>query len=85
MRWTVREIPVGTADAVRDLAYATGTTLGNVVRLCVEIGLPEARRRLAAEHASDGELDTMQQTVKQASIAIREAISKLLPTGSKAA
>ena len=49
MRWTIRGIEPYTADAVRDVAYETGSTLGQVLKLCVDIGLTEARRRLEAE------------------------------------
>ena len=31
-------------DAVRDLAYETSSTLGEIVMLCIQYGLPEVRR-----------------------------------------
>lgn len=51
MRWTIRGIEPGKADAVRDLAYETGSTLGEVLMLCIQHGLPKARRHLNAASA----------------------------------
>ena len=46
MRWTIRGIPGGTADAVRAVAGELNATLGEVVSLCIELGLPTVRRYL---------------------------------------
>ena len=56
MRWTIRGISQETANAVREVADATGTTLGEVVTLCVGISLAEAQCRLEAERAKEDEL-----------------------------
>lgn len=53
MRWTIRGVSNDTADAVREVASETGSTLGEVIRLCVHHGLPETSRQLAAECATE--------------------------------
>lgn len=46
MRLTLRGIPQETADSIRQLANEAGCTLGQVVTLCVDLGLHEARLQL---------------------------------------
>lgn len=75
MRWTIRGIPTDTADAVRDVAFETGSTLGDVVMLCVRYGLPEARRHLEAKYAEESELDALLREIRQTTSEIREAFS----------
>ena len=53
MRWTIRGIQSGVADAVRELAFESGCSLGEVVMLCIQHGLPEARRDLNAASANE--------------------------------
>ncbi len=46
MRLALRGIPNETANEIRTLAKEADCTLGQVVTLCVEIALNEARRQL---------------------------------------
>lgn len=75
MRWTIRGIPTDTADAVRDAAFETGSSLGEVLVLCVQHGLPEARRQLEAEYAKQDELGILLNDVKQAFEEVQKAVS----------
>lgn len=53
MRWTIRGIPDEMAAKVRNVAYETRSTLGEVVALCVDIAIDEARRRLNSNANGD--------------------------------
>ena len=35
MRWIIRGIPTETADAVRNLGFETGSSLGEILTLCI--------------------------------------------------
>lgn len=65
MRWTLRGINPKMADAVRDVSAETGSTLGEVVELCVMYGLAEARRHLADDAARESELNSLVRALKR--------------------
>jgi len=65
IKWTVRGIPIETADAVREVACETATTLGQIVVLCVKFGLPEARRYLDEASIGTGECRDILERLKQ--------------------
>ena len=75
MRWTVRGIQTGMADAVRDLAFESGCTLGEVLMLCIQYGLPEARRHLEAESAKEMEFNSLLRETRRIADGIRKAFS----------
>ena len=75
MRWTIRGIQTGMADAVRDLAFDSGSTLGDVLMLCIHYGLPEARRHLEAECAKEGDLNSSLSEINRIAGEIRKAFS----------
>jgi hypothetical protein len=77
MRWTIRGIPTDTAAAVRDVAAEFACTLGVVLALCVEHGLPEARRCLKANYEEEVELDALLSELRQDFSAIQEALKQL--------
>lgn len=64
-RWTVRGISIETADAVRNVAWETGGSLGEIVTLCIKFGLPEARRHLEEMMAGESDLDDVLQRLTQ--------------------
>lgn len=74
MRWTVRGIDTYTANAVRDVADATGSTLGRVLALCVEIGLAEAKRQLEAEVEEGSNSNDLDQEARVALADLRQLI-----------
>lgn len=73
MRWTIRGIPSETADAVRDLAYETGSSLGEVLTLCVRHGLLKTRNHLEAEANQENEIDALLREIKDVAEAIQVA------------
>jgi hypothetical protein len=83
MRWTIRGIPTDTADAVRDVAFETGSTLGDVVMLCVQYGLSEAQRRLEADNSKETEVSSSISEIHQMIDEIRRAFSLPNPEQTK--
>lgn len=75
MRWTIRGIQTGMADAVRDLAFESGRTLGEVVMLCIRYGLPKARRHLEAGCTLETEFDSSLREIEE----IAKGIRKIFP------
>jgi hypothetical protein len=73
MRWTVRGIQTGMADAVRDLAFESGCTVGQVLMSCIQHGLPGARRHLAAEQAESTEFNSSHLDIKRIAEGIRRS------------
>jgi len=63
------------ADAVRDLASETGSKLGAVLMLCIQYGLPEARRHLEAEYAEDTEFNSSLSEINRIVGEIRKTFS----------
>jgi hypothetical protein len=61
------------ADAVRDLAFESSCTLGEAVMLCIRYGLPEARRHLEMESATEGELNSSLSEINRIADEIRKA------------
>jgi hypothetical protein len=78
MRWTVRGIPTDKTAAVRDVAAEFACTLGVVLALCVEYGLPEARRCLQADCEEEVELAALLSELRQDFSAVREALSSVI-------
>ena len=77
MRWTVRGIDTYTANAVRDVADATGSTQGRVLALCVDIGLAEATRRLEAEVEDEANSGNPDQELRLALADLKRLIPEL--------
>jgi hypothetical protein len=71
MRWTVRGIQTGMADAVRDLAFESRCTVGTALALCIQHGLPGARRHLAAEQAESTEFNSSLLEIEEIAEGIR--------------
>lgn len=49
-RWTVRGVTPEAITAVEHVQNEIGASLGEIVTACIELGLPEARRRLEQEY-----------------------------------
>jgi hypothetical protein len=79
MRWTIRGISNDAADAVRNLAFETGSTLGDIVMLCIQHGLSEARRHLEAEAAEKREFNSPLWEINRIVDDIRKAFSLTIP------
>lgn len=83
MRWTIRGISTDAADAVRDVASETGSTLGYVVVLCVRYGLSEAQRHLEAENYREAEVSSSISEINKMIDEIRRAFALPIPEQPK--
>jgi hypothetical protein len=82
MRWTIRGIQTGMADAVRELAYESDCTLGEVVMLCIQHGLSEARRHLDVREIATRRQEVQPRTHDVISEALRRYVNRPAPAGA---
>jgi hypothetical protein len=52
-RWTIRNVTPEAIRAVQALQSETGASLGEIVSVCIEAGLDDARRRLEDQQEDD--------------------------------